>query len=354
MTHTQFLIVGQGISGTFLSFYLNKKGVDYLVIDDNNASSSSRVAAGVINPVTGRRIVRTWMIETLLPFARQAYAELQYDTGKIFFSEKSIVNLFPSAQMRNAFIERLQEEEAFLKLSGDDHRFSAYLEYVFGDGEIFPAFVVQLQELLTGWRNRLMEKNRLIEEHFEGNNLLLEKDGVHYGNIRAEKIIFCDGIVSSENRYFRNLPFAANKGEALVIRVPELPQQYVFKKAITLVPLGDEYFWAGASHEWDFTDTLPSEVFLEKTKRQLNNWLKVPFTVERHVSSVRPATLERRPFVGLHPHEPRMGILNGMGTKGCSLAPFFANQLAEHLTSNEPLMPEVNINRFTRILQAGI
>jgi glycine/D-amino acid oxidase-like deaminating enzyme len=56
--------------------------------------------------------------------------------------------------------------------------------------------------------------------------------------------------------------------------------------------------------------------------------------------------LERRPFVGLHPQNPRLGILNGMGTKGCSLAPYFARQLVRHLLYKEPIHPEASVSRF--------
>ena len=35
-------------------------------------------AAGLINPVTGRRMVTTWMIDELMPFARNAYREIGY------------------------------------------------------------------------------------------------------------------------------------------------------------------------------------------------------------------------------------------------------------------------------------
>lgn len=69
-----------------------------------------------------------------------------------------------------------------------------------------------------------------------------------------------------------------------------------------------------------------------------------------HVSAVRPATLERRPFVGFHPLYNQIGILNGMGTKGCSLAPYFASQLKVNLTQGRPINPEADINRYSRIL----
>ena len=58
---TDTLIIGQGISGTFLSWFLHKAGEEFLVIDDHKATASSHVAAGLINPVTGRRVVKVWM-----------------------------------------------------------------------------------------------------------------------------------------------------------------------------------------------------------------------------------------------------------------------------------------------------
>src|SRR5215203_7203668 len=71
-----YLIIGQGICGTMLSWFLHKEGKSFLVIDDNNENSSSKIAAGIINPVTGRRYVTTWMIDDLLSFAQQSYTEI--------------------------------------------------------------------------------------------------------------------------------------------------------------------------------------------------------------------------------------------------------------------------------------
>ena len=79
--------------------------------------------------------------------------------------------------------------------------------------------------------------------------------------------------------------------------------------------------------------------------------LKVPFTILDHLAALRPAVaVERRPFVGLHPTNDKIGILNGMGTKGCSLAPFFAKQLVDHLLYNEPIMADADLQRFKKVL----
>ena len=92
----------------------------------------------------------------------------------------------------------------------------------------------------------------------------------------------------------------------------------------------------------------------KKTELLLKDWLKIPFTVKEHLCGIRPATLERRPFVGIHPQNPGIGILNGMGTKGCSLAPYFAKQLVDNLVRNKPINPDASVERFSKILSRNI
>jgi hypothetical protein len=39
-----------------------------------------------------------------------------------------------------------------------------------------------------------------------------------------------------------------------------------------------------------------------------------------------------------------------MGTKGCSLAPFFASQLVQHIMHQSAIIPEASTLRFSNIL----
>ena len=67
-------------------------------------------------------------------------------------------------------------------------------------------------------------------------------------------------------------------------------------------------------------------------------------------AAIRPATVTRDAFAGMHPHYPTLDILNGMGSKGCALAPFLAKQLADHLTSGATIIPQANVARYARVL----
>lgn len=344
-----YLVIGQGICGTLLSWNLLKEGKTLMVIDEPRPYSSSKAASGVINPVTGRRIVRTWMIEELFPFAQKIYDELEKDLQQKIARQCNLIDFHPTLQMKEAFEKRLAEGETYLK-PHDENRWKPFFNFVYGAGEVDPCLLVDLHALLHSWRARLAAAGSLSEEKFEISHLHVQPSQVSYKDITAEKIIFCDGISAYDNPYFNLLPFAPNKGEALIVEVPGLPSTNIFKQGISIVPWKDNLFWVGSSYQWTFENDLPTEGFRVRAEQALRSWLKYPFTVVEHFAAVRPATIERRPFIGLHPQHPAIGIFNGMGTKGCSLAPFFAHQLTQHLLHHTAITPEADVKRFRRIL----
>jgi glycine/D-amino acid oxidase-like deaminating enzyme len=344
------MIVGQGICGTFLSWYLEKAGISFIVLDESNPCSASKAAAGLINPITGRRLVKTWMIDDLIPFVKEEYGMIGKELEIDCLSEMSIVDFFSTPQMRNAFLHRLNEDPSNLRLPDDESVWNPFFRSDFGFGCIEPCWLVDLNKLLARYRQKLINEQKLLEGRFNYLQLTKEENGIRYKTFRAERIIFCDGIEGFTNPYFKDLPFSPNKGEALILEIPQLPVGKIFKKGMILVPWGEGLFWVGSSYAWSFDNVHPSPEFKERTSMLLNGWLRGPFKIVEHLASIRPAVLERRPFVGFHPIFQNIGILNGMGTKGCSLAPFFAKQLTQYLVSRDPIMPEVNISRFNKLL----
>ncbi len=349
--HVDNLIIGQGISGTFLSYFLWKEGHSFLVIDNVQKNSPSRVAAGVINPVTGRRMVKVWLDEEVLPFAKHAYAEIGSELGFQPLLERNIIDFFPNPFMKENFLKRRNEDDTYLQICDEEESYSQFFNFEFGCGMIRPVYLANPSRVVTSWREKLIQWNAVKEEDFKIEELEYTNEIIRYGDITAERIFFCDGTGGAESPLFGKLPFAPNKGEALILRIPDLPDTNIYKKSVLLAPLNEPgIFWAGSNYAWEFEDDKPTAAFRESTERQLKEWLKPSFKIEDHVAGVRPATLERRPFVGMHPHHPRVGILNGMGTKGCSLAPYFAKQLVDQLMGRREINPLANINRFTKVL----
>ncbi|HEY4155832.1 MAG TPA: FAD-dependent oxidoreductase [Puia sp.] len=350
MKEIDALIVGQGLAGTWLSWWLEQGGLSYRILDDADPLSASRHAAGLINPVTGRRLVKTWMIDELMPFAWKCYSEMGSFLKTDLISETTVVDFFPTVQMLQAFQKRCAEEESYLQTGEPDVRFDSWFRYDLGWGAIRPCFLVQTPRVLTAWRNHLEEKGYLEEGLFDWDKLMPGGPSVEYAGMHYRYIVFCDGKQAARNRLFEKLPFALNKGEGLLVEIDEIPRQTVFKKGMSLVPWENNIYWVGSSYEWEFADERPTEIFRSATESWLRNFLRVPFKVVGHFAALRPATLERRPFAGFHPGYPRIGILNGLGTKGCSLAPYFAAQLAGKMISGRDIDPLADIKRFERIL----
>lgn len=346
-----YIIIGQGISGTWLSYYLDKEGRSFIVIDNNQPNAPSRLAAGIINPVTGRRHAAVWMADELLPYAWKAYTAMGEELNIRAISKRDVIDFFPTAQMRLSFQQRVEDGNPFVSLDETAGDLRQLFNYDLGYGQIKPVYTAHLETIIPAWRTQLKQKQQLLEEEFELPELHIAEEKITYRNITAGKIIFCDGNSSVLNPYFSRLPFAPNKGEAIVAEIPELPAQNIYKKGLMLVPLATPgLWWIGASYEWEFSNDQPTEAFLQKTQFLLKSWLKVSFDIKEQICGIRTATLERRPFVGIHPVHKRIGILNGMGTKGCSLAPYFARQLTDHLLYDQPVIAEAAINRFSRIL----
>ena len=350
MVQTEFLVLGQGISGTWLTYWLQKAGRQFMVIDEADPSSSSRVAAGVINPVTGRRYAITWMDETLLPFAEKAYEQFGKELSIKAISTKRIIDFFPSAQMRLAFLERI-EETPYLSLPANEKEFSGQLNFDLGCGEISPAFTVHLKELLSSWRERISREGFLQQDRFDPTLLEISSKEIRYQDISARYIVYCDGYRGMDHPWFNKIPFAPNKGEAVLAEIPDLPAGAIYKKGLSIVPLGQPgLFWIGASYEWDYDHADPTEAFRKRTDDFLKDFLKMPYRIIDHQAGIRPASLERRPFVGLHPRYTNVGILNGMGTKGCSLSPYFAKRLCDFILEGKPIEPLADIKRFKNLL----
>jgi glycine/D-amino acid oxidase-like deaminating enzyme len=253
--------------------------------------------------------------------------------------------------MRDAFVNRITEDDTYLNPYPDQNKFNQHFNFDFGCGQVKPVHLLNLQLLIASWKNKLFDWGAIREESFEVSLLQTGSDSVRYGDVVADKVIFCNGLRAYDYSWFQKLPFAPNKGESMVISCEGLSNEHIFKQGLVVVPLAVQHtFWVGASYQWEFEDDQPSEAFYNSTKKQLDKWLKLPYEILFHKAALRPATLERRPFVGMHPHEPRIGILNGMGTKGSSLAPFFANQLVNNIVHGLPIVPEADVARFTRIL----
>lgn len=351
--NADFLIVGQGIAGTLLSWFLRKAGRSVIVLDKYLPGAASLVSAGIINPITGRRFAKSWLIETLLPFARQTYQEIGAGFGVSLWTERNLLRALPTALEENEWWRRsgMGDFAPYFELKPDLGKFTGKLQPVRAWGETKGAAQVDILALLQSWRELLRSENRLLEEEFDPKQLVLEPGVCLYRGNRFGTVVFCEGAKAVKNPWFGNLPFVPTKGESLFVRIEDVEFDKLLKHAVAIAPMGAGHYWVGASTRFEYEGVEPTVEMRAWLEERLRKALSIPFTVVSHHCGIRPTVFDIRPFLGRHPLHPSLVIFNGLGTKGASLAPYFACQLTEHILHGAPLHPEADIARFSSILK---
>ncbi|MEO6686601.1 MAG: FAD-dependent oxidoreductase, partial [Dyadobacter sp.] len=120
----------------------------------------------------------------------------------------------------------------------------------------------------------------------------------------------------------------------------------IVNQGIFILPVSGTKCRVGATYSWENLNWETTQSAREELEEKLKPILKVPYKISGQSAGIRPSSHDRRPMLGIHPDQPRLGIFNGLGTKGVTLAPFFAKELAEYLVHHKELSEAVNIKRY--------
>lgn len=343
-----FIIVGQGIAGTVLSWTLLLQGKKLLVIDHREKPSSSEIALGIYNPVVFKRMTKSWKADELIPVAEAFYTEMEFALGEKALHKNSILKLFSSRDERTFWEKKMHNGEAmaFLDTTKEQSQYTSVVIDDLGSADVLSSGWLNTAKLLSAYRKFLRGNNLLRAEQFDYSQLFVTKERLEYKGITTDKLIFCEGSSATENLFFKNLPFVLTKGEMFTIRIPDFIPQHLISKGVYLLHEYDDVFKVGATYDWDDLTDIPTEKGKLDLVAKLKKVLKVNYEILDQAAAIRPTVKDRRPLIGLHHEDKRIGIFNGMGTKGVMIAPFFAKQFAEHIESGLPLDREVDIKRF--------
>lgn len=347
-----YIIVGQGLAGTLLSYRLYKRGYKIAVIDQGLDKSCTTKMGGVINPITGRKYVKSWMIDSLLPEAMVIYEEME-DFLKInFIHKKNIIRLFTTIQEENAWLARSAdpEYENYINKCPGPIEDSMYIHKPLAYGEIINSAVIEIPKMAQAYRDFLKSNKFLLDGIFDISKLEISSEGYKYENLEAEKIVFCEGYKIITNKYFNFLPMNLAKGEALIVKFTNAKFNNIIKKKISIEPLSDGTCWVGSNYIWEFDDSNSDPQYEKYLTSHLQDITPEDYKIIRQMAGIRPTVIDRRPLLGSHPDYKGMYVFNGLGTKGVSLAPYFSKIMIQYLLDEEPIPEEVDIKRFREII----
>ena len=342
----KYIIVGQGLAGTCLALELLKREQSVLIIDKKQSDSSSRVAAGLYNPVTGRKMVLTWKALELFSFLKDFYRNAESSFATNFLHETTIYRPFVSLEEQNEWMGKnsLEDYKLFIDKVHTSSKHGNHLNDPFGGLMLKNCGYLDIPVFLDAARTLFKEKEVLVDDHFEIDQLKVEEE-VTYKDYKSDKLIFCTGPDAIDTSLFNWLPFSPVKGEIIEIE-PEEKFDIIYNRGVFIMPRINRKYVVGATYDTkDGTKDIT-----EKARNTLIDKLKLIFKLSYSVkgqrAGIRPATKDRRPFVGMHPEMKQIGIFNGLGTKGVTLAPFFASQFVDQLVNDKDVDIEANISRY--------
>lgn len=340
----EFLIVGQGLAGTALAWELLWRGRQVRVVDPGDDTTSSRIAAGLVTPITGQRLALGWRVDEMLAAARPYYARIEAELGESFFHPRVVRRIFRTADEAAVWEKRRHEPARQVHIA------QAVVPEAgpFGGCEFFGAHL-DCAAYLAASRQAFQQRGCLLEAHLDPVDAAAEP---------AQRVIFCQGFEGSQNPFFSWIRWRAAKGEILTMRTSGLDPNTIVSAGQWIVPVGEspplddqtprqllQLVRTGSTYDWETLDTTPTAVARARLEAGLAALHGNPFAVVAHQAAVRPIICESRAVIGVHPVREKLGFFNGLGSKGSLHAPFFARQLAEHLVDGAALDEACDVRR---------
>lgn len=345
-----FLIIGQGLAGSILAWMLRRRGQTLRIVDHGDPLSASRIAAGIVNPVAGRRLVKYPNAENFLERARAFYAKIGNHFQQVFYFERPMIRLFTSEKERRLWEQR-RANPAYRRYLGPGfdaraecpvpaNRFGGFFQQECG--------FLETRSFLDRLRKDFESQGELDAKQFSWNWLAPKHGPMRWDGRRVRQIIGCEGHHAARNPYFSWLPFQLSKGEIVSLKSARKLSKTIINQGKWLLPTEQYRLKCGATYQWEPLDCEPSESArssLTSSARQLS----IPdsgLELIAHEAGIRPGSLDKMPFAGKHPLYPQIALFNGFGSRGVLTIPYYAERFVDHLLNQADLPAEIDLRRY--------
>lgn len=349
MPRYDYIIVGRGLAGSVLALSLMKENKKVLVIDEPSLSASSKVAAGLFQPMTFKRTVETWKGLESISLATGFYRSAEKLLETEFFFPLEMARIFSSFEEQNNWSLKCDDKN-FSELIGENKNPDADKSNIpFGYGSVNHAGYLDLPIFLNAVERLLISTNSILTEKFSYDELIIERDKISYKQNESSNIIFCEGWMVKNNPWFSYIPMKPVKGEVITIEIADKNISSIISGGLFCVPRKEGDYKVGSNYDWKNLDEVPTEKLKNDFKNEISALLKTDsIFVKSHQAGVRPASHDRRPIIGRHPQYENLIIFNGLGARGVALAPYSAFFLVNSLLNNSPIPDEISTSRFDK------
>lgn len=337
------LVVGQGIAGTTLAWELERRGIDFLIVDRPITETASRVAAGLVNPLAGRTLRPGWRQDECLSAADQFYRETEQKLGGSWWQKIPIFRELETEDQQEIWNER-QTDEVSSPYAGplfpwpEGWQGKGKAAYTRGSAVLHAeAFVNAAREYWTG-------QNRFREADVQPGDITGEAGQFTWQGQTFTRIVWCTGWETGSHPAMIPLKGQPSKGTIIDLKLPGLKwESGILHFGHWLVPINGIWRF-GATYTWSWDDPGAAEApAVQELMLDLISRYKGEYEIIRARAAVRPIIRRGHsvvgPVAGPIPELEGQYFFSGLGSKGVTTAPWTAAILADHL-QNSTLLPD--------------
>ncbi len=354
MAAQRFLIIGQGLAGTALAWRLWQRGVPFLIVDREEPVTCSKIAAGLVTPVTGMRLNLNWRFRELRDEAVALYRQVEACSGCALYHELDQVRLFRGEADGALFRQRLEDPEvaACVTRVAWEAKGSALLDAALfqaphggfeqrGGGFLDTAAYLAVSKAFFSEQGCYRAGDVTME------SLACQEQSLHWQDAAFTAAVFCQGWQAARHPWFDWVAFQSARGSILSARAEPWPEPRVINGGgCWLLPRPDGTLRAGPTYEPRFDASQPHEpdpAKLAALRARLAQLTSAELSWDGVSTAVRPIVKRARLLIGRHPSQARIGFFNGLGSKGALRAPWAARRLVEHWLDGAPLEAEIDL-----------
>lgn len=346
----EFLIIGQGLAGSAVAWALHRKKRSFAVVDDPKTETASRVSAGLVTPVTGKRLVKSDDYDSYWRDAVEFYRSVEDATQTSLFEERPMVRLFPDKQSREEYLRDTDVTE-----KNDVELWSGTVQ---NDGKLQHGF-----RMRQAGRLRVAEYLKRTERYFSDRDQIYHRDVDVAGMMKIitetpsaeeyripelqfcfQHVIFCTGSWITDA--FPTTPNNPSRGDILEVKIENYDMQDVVHRSVWIAPEENSRQLIGSTYDWKFLENKPSQHGRNQVLTGVRRIVSGDIRLLKHRAAVRPTMKDYQPVVGSHSEHQRIHILNGLGSKGALRAPRLATVLVDHIVANGNLPQEWRVSRL--------
>jgi glycine/D-amino acid oxidase-like deaminating enzyme len=191
----------------------------------------------------------------------------------------------------------------------------------------------------------MIQKNTFSSDSFSESDIDFSDDQIIYQGESYAHLIFCTGLFQTLKQ-FDFLNIIPNKGHLLELNVPALSQDQIVHYGNFCIPIGNGKFRIGSTYEWEVADNNVEDSLCNQLLDLFSQHCHELPEVRRTYIGHRPTVIDRNPIIGLLPEDKRLGVFNGLGTKGILQGPYMAKLLVQHLLTAAPIPKTFHVTRF--------